>query len=461
MEDIFNIPTKLEIHSAVKKPEDALLIKIETGDSKDSFKKPDSIAINSDHGKEIVIFYTPETVKGDTWRSLGGTMIKWIQEKGLQKVYIDYGSADPIRLLVGFMLGAYRFDKYKKEAQIPEMCDLYINVDKAEIEKRQIICNAVNMAREWGHEPGSVINPWTLSDRAESLAKKYNLKCTVLDDKQLLQMGAGGIVAVGQGSKTPSRMIILEYPGTKKEKPVVLVGKAITFDAGGYSIKSSENIQTMKYDKCGALDVMAVLRAASELKLETPVIGIICAAENMLSDKSYRPDDILTMLSGLSVQVISTDAEGRLVLADGLTYAQKNYKPAAIVDYATLTGGIVVALADVRAGSFCNNDALFNELDQSGNEVWERIWRMPLDEEYSQMLKAPDADIKNSAGRYGSSATAAAFLHRFVDDKIPWMHLDIAGVADTTKPNTYNVEGATGFGIRLTLNWLMNHFENN
>ncbi len=252
-------------------------------------------------------------------------------------------------------------------------------------------------------------------------------------------------------------MIVLEYPGKgKHKKPVVLVGKAITFDSGGYSIKPSDSMVGMKYDKCGAMAVLGVMRAAAELKLDTPIVGIICAAENMLSEKSYRPDDIIVSLSGLSIEVISTDAEGRLVLADGLTYAQKNYQPRAIIDLATLTGGCVVALGNVRAGVVSNDTELYESLYESGERTWERIWRLPHDDDYAAMIEGRDADIKNSAGRAASPVTGGMFLKEFVSDDVPWAHLDIAGVADLEKGTDYSVPGATGFGIRLLLDWLSN-----
>ena len=276
----------------------------------------------------------------------------------------------------------------------------------------------------------------------------------MIDDVALSAMGAGAIVAVGQGSKTPSKMIVIEYGGDGSENPVVLVGKAITFDSGGYSIKPSDSMVGMKYDKCGAMAVLGTLRAAAELKLSTPLVGIICAAENMLSRNSYRPDDILISLSGKSIEVISTDAEGRLVLADGLTYAQREYKPKAIVDLATLTGGCVVAYGNVRAGVVSNNDDLFNALYDSGERTWERIWRLPHDDDYAKLIKGKDGDIKNSGGRKASPVTGGMFLKEFVADEMPWAHLDIAGVAEIEDGTDYAIPGATGFGVRLLINWL-------
>jgi leucyl aminopeptidase len=237
---------------------------------------------------------------------------------------------------------------------------------------------------------------------------------------------------------------------------VVLVGKAITFDTGGYSIKNTEGIVGMKYDKCGGVDVLATLQAVAALQLDIPVVGIISAAENMISGDAYRPDDIITTLSGKTVEIISTDAEGRLVLADALTYAQRTYQPQAIIDLATLTGGVVTALGRVRAGLMSNNDDLASDLFSAGEQTGERLWRLPLDEEYSKAMKGEDADLKNSGGREGHAILGGAFLKAFVADDVPWAHLDIAGVAETNKELPYSPKGATGFGIRLLLQFLEN-----
>jgi leucyl aminopeptidase len=210
----------------------------------------------------------------------------------------------------------------------------------------------------------------------------------------------------------------------------------------------------MKFDKSGAMAVLGILRAAAQLKLETPVTGVICAAENMPDGGSYRPDDILHSLSGKTIEIKSTDAEGRLVLSDGLTYAQQNLDPRCIIDYATLTGACVVALGHVRAGCMCTDDGMFNELFASGEKTQERIWRMPSDEEYLERLKSTEADIKNSGGREGGSCVAGMFLKSFIDEGLPWAHLDIAGTAYNHDGSAYFAPGATGFGVRLTIDWL-------
>lgn len=406
-----------------------------------------------------------EKIKADTFRQAGGALASWLinqnvseaqfEAAGLSKFGIEQAFS---ALCEGLLLGAFRFGRYKSADDAATVPTLYLSggndLDKI-LDESQKLAAAVNLARDWGHEPANVINPVTLAARVTELAGQHNLKVTVIDDKALQGMGAGAIHAVGKGSKTPSRMILIEYPGQDASSdPVVLVGKAITFDTGGYSLKDSSNILGMKYDKCGALAVIAALVAAASLGIKTRVIGVVAAAENMVSGEAYRPDDILTTLSGKTVEIISTDAEGRLVLADALTYAARNLKPRAMVDFATLTGGCVIALGKVRAGLMSNDDALANALFRAGEDTHERLWRLPLDEDYEQQIKGDDGDIKNSGGREASAITAGLFLKNFVVPSVPWAHLDIAGTAATDKNTPYCQKGATGFGVRLIMEYL-------
>ncbi len=406
----------------------------------------------------------------DTYRQAGGLAGKWLRSSGATEVDFEVSAEDlaaaPGTLqafLEGLLLGAYRFVRYKKDAPAEKQVKVFLRTGKNSSELKKMvgqvetIALAVYLARDWGHEPANVINPVTLAERVRALADYAGLKCTVLDMQTLEAMGAGGIVNVGKGSKTPPRMIILEYAGTGPAagaRPVILVGKALTFDSGGYSLKSVENIQTMKYDKCGGVTVAATLLAAAELKVKSPMIGIISAAENMVSSEAYRPDDIITTLSGKTIEIISTDAEGRLVLADALTYAQKNFQPSAIIDLATLTGAAIISLGRVRAGLMSNDDELSDSLLKAGEATHERLWRLPLDEDYFKQIKGEDADLKNSGGREGGTIIGGKFLQQFVEKGTAWAHLDIAGVADLPKDNPYNPKGATGFGIRLLLNYL-------
>ncbi len=406
----------------------------------------------------------------DTFRQAGGLAGKWLRSSGASEVDFEVSSQDfeasPGTLqafLEGLVLGAYRFSRYKKDVPVEKQVKVYLRTDgdsaslKRMVARIETIASAVYLERDWAHEPANVINPVTLAERARALAEFAGLKCTVVDLQSLEAMGAGGIVNVGKGSKTPPQLIILEYPGAKPAsgaKPVVLVGKALTFDSGGYSLKSVENLPNMKYDKCGGVTVAATLLAAAELKVKTPIIGIISAAENMISGEAYRPDDIITTLSGKTIEIISTDAEGRLVLADALTYAQRNYDPAAIIDLATLTGAVVISLGRVRAGLMSNDEELADCLLKSGEATHERLWRLPLDDDYFKQIKGDDADLKNSGGREGGTIIGGKFLQQFIEKGTQWAHLDIAGVSDSPKDSAYAPKGATGFGIRLLLHYL-------
>jgi leucyl aminopeptidase len=403
----------------------------------------------------------------ETFRQAGGSLARWLKSAGADSASIDAAAIASLNvpgslpaLLEGLYLGAFEFSQYKSDNHQAKEVKVYVHGDDkaaGQIERSAVLSRAVNLARAWAHEPANIINPVTLAERSVDLGQQHGLKVTVFDETQLAEMGAGGLLSVGKGSRSQPRLIVMEYAGRSAGpdvQPVVLVGKAITFDTGGYSMKDVTNIQGMKYDKCGGVTVAAIMQAVAELELDLPVIGIISAAENMVSADAYRPDDILTMLSGKTVEIISTDAEGRLVLADALHYAQQNYQPRALIDLATLTGGIVTALGRVRAGIMSNNDALVAQLEAAGEHTHERLWRMPLDDDYLKSIKGDDADLKNSGGREGHPIMGGIFLKQFVSDDVPWAHLDIAGTADTPKDLPYSPKGATGFGVRLIVEYL-------
>jgi len=420
----------------------------------------------------IVSLGAPEKCTPEIVRRAGGSLGRWLMDSGASHLELELDSLQSsgvedatAALLEGIRLGAYRFSRHKKQEEAGSQVLVSLRNgygpkrNHAIIDWVTVVTDAVLMARELAHEPANIINPVSLAEHARQVAESAGLKIRVLDEKELAQLGAGAILAVGQGSRTPPRLILIEYPGSGVEpgtRPVAVVGKAITFDTGGYSIKDTTNIVGMKYDKCGGIAVLALMQAAAALKLKTPLIGVISAAENMISSEAYRPDDIITTLSGKTVEIVSTDAEGRLVLADALTYVQREYQPRAMIDLATLTGGVVVALGRVRAGLMSNNDELAQQLMGAGERTFERLWRLPLDEDYVKNMKGDDADLKNSGGREGHPVLGGAFLSEFVDKSVPWAHLDIAGVADSTKDLPYCTKGATGFGIRLLVDYLEN-----
>jgi leucyl aminopeptidase len=308
----------------------------------------------------------------------------------------------------------------------------------------------VELAKEWGNRPGNYCTPTLLADAAKDLSKLPNIKCEVLGPKEVAKLGMGSFSAVAQGSKEPLRFIVLRYHGAPKEQaPVVLVGKGITFDTGGVSLKPAAEMDEMKFDMCGAASVLGVFRALGDIQPAINVIGLVPSCENMNDGGAVKPGDVVTSMSGQTIEVLNTDAEGRLILCDALTYA-KRFAPAAVIDIATLTGACVVALGGIRSGLFSSDDALAGALAAAGEESQDRCWRMPLDDDYAEGLKSNFADVANIAGRAGGAITAAKFLQRFTSD-FPWAHLDIAGTAWKSG----SAKGATGRPVGLLLNYLL------
>ncbi len=406
-------------------------------------------------------------LSGAVLREAGVKTGKWLTEHQIHAVglpttvFENIGVDNALEVFCeGLLLGAFHFDRYKSEGSetTPVRVHMLTDGKNASVADKlgRVVAtiNAVNLAREWSHEPANIINPVSLGERAKALAAATGLKCTILGETELTRMGAGAILSVGLGSKTPSQMIILKHNGMQVDaQPVIIVGKAITFDTGGYSLKGKANMVGMKFDKCGGMDVIGIMQAVAALELPIPVVGIVAAAENMISQEAYRPNDIITSLLGKTIEIISTDAEGRMVLADALTYAASEYKPRAIIDLATLTGGVRTALGSVRAGLMSNDDDLAEGLHQAGERAHERLWRLPLDDDYFELIKGTDSDIKNSAGvPLASPIVGGMFLKQFVPDEIPWAHIDIAGTATVEKSK--GIRLASGFGVRLVLEFL-------
>ena len=366
----------------------------------------------------------------------------------------------------GIALALYSFDKYK-EAKEPatkiEEVTILINSDSLRFqsvaEKANLIVEAVNFARDISNLPPNDCPPAHLASIAVSLAQDYGMKVRVMDRYELENMGMGGIVAVGNGSNNPPKLIVLEYTGTNdpQQKPYLLVGKAVTFDTGGISIKPSEKMDEMKFDKCGGCTVLAVIRAVASMKLAVNVVGIVPSVENMPSATSYRPGDIIRMYNGKSVEVLNTDAEGRMILADALAYGIVTYNPKAVVDLATLTGAAVIALGANVAVVVGSNKQLVDRLRKLSDKTGEKMWELPLYDEYHEQIRSTYADIKNIGGRPGGAITAAAFLSNFVNN-VHWVHIDIAGTAwmqEGTYEKSYNHKGASGFGVRTLVKLLM------
>ncbi len=432
-----------------------------------SSKKIGAVSVISDKsGSSLFVLSLGDRKKAvsDTFRKAGTAFSRWSMSHSGKEYGLNLDQASILSVesaanavLEGLCLGGFDFARYKtKDVEEKKNITIHVQSNKlndlqAALDNVMVIGSSVDLARDWIHEPANVINPQSLEDRVRTAAKEYGLSVKVIQYDELVTMGAGGLTAVGKGSKDKPRLLLIEYKGAGSQTPIALVGKAITFDTGGYSLKPSDFIQGMKYDKAGGVSVLATIIAAARLKLKTNIVTVIPAAENMISSEAYRPDDILKMLSGLTVEIVSTDAEGRLILADALTYTQNTYKPRAIIDIATLTGGVKIALGTLRAGLLSNSDDLAATMQKAGDITGELLWRLPMDEGYFDLIKSDDADMKNSGAREASTIVGAIFLKQFISDDVPWAHLDIAatGEADSEKP--WCGKGPNGFGVRLML----------
>lgn len=360
----------------------------------------------------------------------------------------------------GATLAGYRFEKYHEPDEedrfgVPET--VYVPGAGAEaIERGAVTARAQMFARDIANEPGNEVNPETFERIARALAEEKGLSCVVLQAPELKERGMNALLSVGQGSHTPPRLVHLTYtPKGEAKREIALVGKGITFDSGGLSLKPADSMTTMKGDKTGACAVLGVIKAVSELELPIKLHAIVGLAENMPGGGSYRPDDVIRALNGKTIEVVNTDAEGRVTLADTLSYASL-LEPDAILDIATLTGACAVALGDNTAGLFSNDDDMADAFLAASRGAGERFWRLPIDDErLREKLKSPIADVVNSAGRYGGAITAAMFLEKFVGDRIPWLHLDIAATDFAKDAYSYYTKGATAFGTRSIAAYLI------
>jgi leucyl aminopeptidase len=368
----------------------------------------------------------------------------------------------PAEWAMGMALAGYRFDQYRQtDKATPRRIRVGLLARESGRVQRTLptirtaatIAAAVNYSRQLAQQPGNVIQPQSLAAEARAVARRHKLTCTVLDAAKLAKLGMAGLLAVGRGAEHAPCLIRLDYRGARGARNnTVIVGKALTFDTGGYSIKPSAGLAGLKYDKSGGCAVLGVLQAAATLKLKCNVTGLIGAAENMVSARAYRPGDILKMASGKTVEVTNTDAEGRLVLADALWYAQEHCRPTALIDIATLTGGARIALGTAAAGLMSNDDELSAALGECGRRTHERLWRLPLWDDFRDLIKGNDTDIVNSPDkREALCIVGGVFLREFVRDQVPWAHIDIAAVAtEDSGPQ----KGATGFGVRLLVEYL-------
>ena len=367
----------------------------------------------------------------------------------------------------GARLASYRFDKYRtgeKAESAPVLENLVVSSrDEAGAEETfatlDRIADAVFFTRDLVSEPANVIYPETLAKQAETL-RELGVRLQVLDEKRMAALGMGALLGVAQGSVRSPRLVVARWNGAaRNQSPIAFVGKGVTFDTGGISIKPSSNMEDMKWDMGGAGVVFGLMKALAGRKAKVNAIGIAGLVENMPSGTAQRPGDVVRTMSGQTVEVINTDAEGRLVLADAMWYCQDKFKPHTMIDLATLTGAIIVSLGNENAGLFANDDEVADRLAAAGKAVGESVWRMPLGDAYDKLLKSDIADMKNIGGRWAGSITAAQFLKRFVRDGVKWAHLDIAGVTWSSKDAPTVPKGGTGFGVRLLDRFVSEHYE--
>jgi leucyl aminopeptidase len=364
----------------------------------------------------------------------------------------------------GILLASYCYNRFlsaksRAERKLPKSVTLLIEngqdkrLCEAALIRAQKLCRAVNLARDLVNAPGNLKSPVFLAEQAQIAADESNLTCKILGQKTLFKEGFGALLGVAQGSAREPQLIILEHRGGKKdEPPIALIGKGVTFDAGGISLKSADKMDEMKMDMAGGAAVIGTLLAAALLELPVNLVGIVPAVENLPSGTAYRPGDILTSLSGQTIEVLNTDAEGRLILADALTYS-KRYKPKLVIDLATLTGAAVIALGHHATAVLGNDQELVQALLTAGEQSGERLWQLPLWDDYDQQIKSDVADVKNTGGRPAGTITAAAFLKKFAGD-FRWAHLDIAGTAWRDKDQPYTPKGGTGIGVRMLVDFL-------
>jgi leucyl aminopeptidase len=402
----------------------------------------------------------------------GGTISASLAREGAVAVAAGTLTApQAAEVALGAVLRSYRFDRYRtkeKPEDKPKLIKITVlTADlaraKAAWEPLDATAKGVFLTRDLVSEPPNILNPAEMADRCRKLSE-LGLKVEVLGPKEMGKLGFGALLGVSQGSVNEPRMVVMQWSGVSggtrkaKEKPVAFIGKGVTFDTGGISIKPAGGMEDMKWDMAGAGTVIGLMATLAGRKAKVDAVGLVGLVENMPSGSAQRPGDVVTSYSGQTIEIINTDAEGRLVLADVLWYAQQKYDPKFMVDLATLTGAIIVGLGHEYAGMFSNDDALSQRLSLAGQETGERVWRMPLDEAYDKLIKSEIADMKNIGGRPGGSITAAQFIQRFVNSK-PWAHLDIAGTAWSTKDTIIAPKGATAFGVRLLDRLVASNYE--
>jgi leucyl aminopeptidase len=420
--------------------------------------------------RRVLLLGTGSASESDAVKA-GAALTAKLLTSGESALVLDAPGIDTpvlMRLLEGVVLRGWRYDRYRTRlpaAQKPTLETIIVTGAGAEAAgawtRTAAVVDGVSFARELVTEPANIIYPESFVERCRRLAA-LGVDIQVLDEAAMAAAGMGALLGVGQGSERPSRLLVMKYDGTggASPTPVVFVGKGVTFDTGGISLKPPAGMEDMKWDMGGAAAVAGAMMALAGRKANAHVVGVCGLVENMPDGKAQRPGDVVTSMSGQTIEVINTDAEGRLVLCDAITWVQKNFEPKIIVDLATLTGAIIITLGNEHGGLFANDDALATQLVAAGGAVGDPLWRMPLGEAYNKLIDSPIADMKNVGPREGGSITAAQFIQRFVDEGVAWAHLDIAGMVWASKPGPGWDKGATGYGVRLLDRYIADNHEN-
>ena len=416
-----------------------------------------------DGAGRVLVVGTGDAKPADAAEKLGGTTVARLLVSGETHAVIDlsglgYDADAAAKLALATALRAWRFDQYRtklKDKQKPTLAEITIVGAASDAAARwesrwQPVLDGVAFTRELVTEPANLLYPETFVERCQAALKGSGIEVEVLTGDQMKKLGMGALIGVAQGSVRDPRMLIMKWAGgAEGAAPVAFVGKGVTFDTGGISIKPAQGMESMKWDMGGAGAVAGAMLALAKRKARANIVGICGLVENMPDGNAQRPGDVVTTMSGQTVEVINTDAEGRLVLADAITYVQREFKPTIIIDLATLTGAILISLGHEFGGLFTPDDKLAQQLIAAGDDTGDRLWRMPLHETFDRLIDSPIADMKNVGPREGGSITAAQFIQRFVDDGVKWAHLDIAGKAWSDKASATYDKGATGFGVRL------------
>lgn len=431
-----------------------------------------SFLLIAEEGGKLVRIVLLGAADGDSaaYQKAGGEIVAKVQTSGAKHVVIHGGNLSAqaaADAAYGATLRNWRMDKYRTklaDTSKPTVTALTVVGAPAETaslwSSYQAIAEGVGLTKELVTEPANIIYPESFVERCRHLAD-LGVEITVLDDKQMADLGMGALLGVAQGSRRPARLLVMKWDGSngQQERPLALVGKGVTFDTGGISIKPAAGMEDMKWDMGGAGAVAGAMKALAGRKAKAHVIGICGLVENMPDGNAQRPGDIVTSMSGQTIEVLNTDAEGRLVLCDALHWVQETYNPEYIVDLATLTGAIIVSLGNEHAGLFSNSDELAGKLLDAGTKSGDLLWRFPLSKAYDKMIDSPIADMKNIGGKGAGSITAAQFLARFIKDGVKWAHLDIAGTVWSDKDGPTWAKGATGFGVRLLDRFVADNFE--